>query len=217
MKLDLLILQVAVLFLPGLIWARLDARYALKSKPTDTEFFLRAFQFGLASYGATFIVYSALGWPFTLVDLTDAAAPPVVTSAVLHEILWTVGIGFILSILWIYAATYKLLTRFLQQIGATKTYGDEDVWDYTFNSPIPSVEYIHFRDFENKIVYAGWVKNFSETEKLRELTLRDVQVFDFDGQMMFETPLLYLARAPENIHIEFPYRPELPPKGEHHG
>ena len=72
MKLDLLIFQLAVLFLPGLLWARLDARFALSSKPTDTEFFLRAFQFGLVSYGVTFLPYSALGWPFTLVDLADA-------------------------------------------------------------------------------------------------------------------------------------------------
>jgi hypothetical protein len=134
MKLDLLILQLAVLFVPGLIWARLDVRYAMKSKPSDTEFFLRAFQFGLVSYGATFVLYSALGWPFTLVDLADAGTRPVVSSAIVHEILWAIGIGLFLSIVWIYAATYKWLTRFLQKIRATKIYGDEDVWDYTLNS-----------------------------------------------------------------------------------
>ena len=205
MKLDLLILQLAVLFLPGLIWARLDARYALKSRPSDTEFFLRAFQFGLVSYGVTFLLYSAAGWPFTLVDLTDAGTRPIVTNVIVHEILWAIGVGSFLSILWIYAATYKCLTRFLQFIRATKIYGDEDVWDYTLNSSSPAVEYVNFRDFEKKIVYAGWVISYSETEKLRELALRDVQIFDFDGQFLFEMPMAYLARAPENIHIEFPF------------
>lgn len=211
MKLDLLILQLAVLFLPGLIWARLDARFALNSKPSDTEFFLRAFQFGLVSYGVTFLLFSAFGWPFTLVDLAEAGTRPVVTSTIVHEILWAVGVGLVLSVLWIYAATHKWLTRFLQKIGATKKYGDEDIWDYLFNSPIPAVEYVHFRDFGNKIVYAGWVRTFSETEKLRELVLRDVEVFNFDGQKLFETPMVYLARTPENIHIEFPYgaKPQL--------
>ena len=99
-----------------------------------------------------------------------------------------------------------MLTRFLQKIKATKAYGDEDVWDFTFNSSVPAVEYVHFRDFENKFVYAGWVMTFFETEKLRELVLRDVQVFDFEGVLQYEMPLLYLARNAESIHIEFPYR-----------
>jgi hypothetical protein len=206
MKIDLLLLQLAVLLLPGLIWARFDARYALKTRPSDTEFFLRAFQFGLVSYGITFLIYWTIGWPFTVVDLGDAASKPVLTSAIVKEILGAICVGFVLSILWIYSATYKWITWILQKIKATKLYGDEDVWDYTFNSPIPAVEYINFRDFENEVVYAGWVVSFSETEKLRELVLRDVQVFDFDGELLFEVPMIYLARAPENIHIEFPYR-----------
>jgi hypothetical protein len=93
-------------------------------------------------------------------------------------------------------------------IGATKRYGDEDVWDYTFNAhaSIASVEYIHFRDFEKELIYGGWVATFSETEKLRELVLQDVEVYNFDGQALYSVPMLYLARAPENLHIEFPYR-----------
>ena len=216
MNVDLFILQLAVLFVPGLIWARIDSRFVLTSKPSDTEFFLRTFQFGLVSYGVTFLLYSALGWPFTLMNLAAAADRPVVTRTIVHEILWAIVVGLILSVLWIYAATYKWLTRFLQKIKATKTYGDEDVWDYTLNSPIAAVEYVHFRDFDNKIVYAGWVKTFSETGKLRELVLRDVRVFDFDGGKLFETPLLYLAHAPENLHISFPYRSEQPGEGEIH-
>ena len=205
MKLDLLILQLAVLFLPGLIWARLDARFALTTQPSNVEFFLRAFQFGLVSYGVTFIIFSLFGWTFVLVNLDNAATHSVVTKSIFHEILWAVGIGLALSVIWIYAATYKWLTRFLRKIGATKTYGDEDVWDYLLNSSIAAVEYVHFRDFANEKVYAGWVLSFSETGRLRELVLRDVQTFDFDGQKLFETPMMYLARAPENIHIEFPY------------
>jgi hypothetical protein len=210
MKIDVLILQLALLFLPGLIWARLDARYASKSKPSDVEFFLRAFLFGLTSYAVTFGIYSLCGLEFAAVNLADVATQPVVTRAVLKEVLSATGIGFVLAILWIYLARYKILWNFLQLIGASKRYGDEDVWDFTFNSSEAIVEYVHFRDFENKFVYAGWVSTFSETETLRELVLRDVQVFDFEGKLQYETPLMYLARAPENLHIEFPYRGGAP-------
>jgi hypothetical protein len=208
MKIDLLIMQLAIIFLPGLIWARLDARFALTAKPSDTEFVIRAFVFGLASYAVTFGLYSLFGWTFTVADLGDAGTHTIVNAAIAKEIVSALVVGLVLSIIWIYAATYKWLTRFLQIIGATRTYGDEDVWDCTFNSPRPEVEYVNFRDFDNKVIYSGYVNTFSETEKLRELVLRDVQVFNIDGVLQFEMPLLYIARKPENIHIEFPYRPD---------
>jgi hypothetical protein len=206
MKIDQFIIQIAVIFLPGLIWAGLDSRYALKSKQSEFQYSLRAFLFGLASYAVTFVIYSALGWPFSLADLSGAAATGMFTPSIFKEVASAVGVGLILAILWLYISNYKWDTRFLQKIRATKTYGDEDVWDFTFNSPVAAVEYVHFRDFVNKVVYAGWVKEFSETERLRELVLRDAQIYDFDGNKLFDTPLVYLARSPENIHIEFPYR-----------
>jgi hypothetical protein len=202
----LLTMQLAIIFLPGIIWARLDVRYALRVKPSDTEFVLRAFLFGICSYCVTFLLYSVFGWKFTVADLSEAKSKYVLTTDIIKEIGSAIGIGSILAILWLYASNYKLLTVFLQKIGATKTYGDEDVWDFTLNSKDASVEYVNFRDFSNNIVYAGWVNTFSETEKLRELVLRDVEVYDFDGKKLFAVPLLYLARSPENIHIEFPYR-----------
>jgi hypothetical protein len=70
-KFDLFIVQVAILFLPGLIWAGLDSRYALKSKPSEFQFTLRAFQFGLATYAVTFGIYVLFGWPFSLADLSE--------------------------------------------------------------------------------------------------------------------------------------------------
>jgi Family of unknown function (DUF6338) len=115
-------------------------------------------------------------------------------------------VSVICALVSLYGNNYKLLTQLLQRIGATKRYGDEDVWDFTFNSGKPEVEYVHVRDFNKKITYAGWVEAFSETEKLRELRLRDVIVYDFEGNALYETPRVYLARKMDNIDIEFPYR-----------
>jgi hypothetical protein len=205
-KASLFVLQIAFIFLPGIIWERLDARYALKVKPSDTEFILRVFLFGITSYLATFLLYFLIGLKITLVDFSDAASKQVLTADNFKEIGVAIVIGFLLAVAWIAASNHKLFTRFLQWIGATKTYGDEDVWDFTLNSKNAEVEYAHFRDFSNNLVYAGWINTFSETEKLRELLLRDVQVYDFGGKKLFDTPLLYIARNPENIHIEFPYK-----------
>ena len=205
MKVDLLILQLAIIFLPGIIWASLDANYAAKIRPSDSQFILRGFMFGLVVYAVEFVVYTIFGVPFHVADFAEASAHDVVSRAILWEVLWALLISVLLSILWLYTSRYKLLTRGLQFIGATKKFGDEDVWDYTFNSTNIEVEYIHLRDFENECVYAGWVNTFSETDKVRELVMLDVIVYGLDGAELYKTPRLYLARDPGSIHIEFPY------------
>ncbi len=207
-KSNLWLLQLAVVFLPGIIWARLDASYAAKTASSDIESFLKIFMFGITVYAVEFVVFTVLGWPFTIADLANASTKQIVTKEIVSEIIWGLAISLVLSIGWLYLSTYKVVTRVLQKIRATKKYGDEDVWDYMFNARDAAVEYVHVRDFENQFVYAGWVNTFSETDRLRELVLLDVIVYNFDAEQLYETPRLYLARAPENIHIEFPYRVE---------
>lgn len=208
-KVDLLIFQLAIIFLPGIMWAGFDSNYAAKIKPSDSQFFLRAFLFGISTYVVEYLLFSAFGHPFQIADLAGASNSEVVGRDILVEVAWALPIGFVLAIAWLYSARYKLLTRFLQRIGATRKFGDEDVWDYMFNSNSVEVEYIHLRDLENEFVYSGWIGGFSETDRVRELILLDV-VSDINGLKLYETPRLYLARDPASIHIEFPYRANDP-------
>ena len=97
MKIDLLLLQLAIIFLPGLIWTRLDARYALKSPPTDNGFVFRAFLFRLASYTPTYILYSLSGWQFTIVDISSVEDKPVLSIAVIREIAAALAVGILLG------------------------------------------------------------------------------------------------------------------------
>ncbi|EHK58149.1 hypothetical protein MAXJ12_06265, partial [Mesorhizobium alhagi CCNWXJ12-2] len=63
---------------------------------------------------------------------------------------------------------------------------------------------VHVRDFTNKVVYAGWVSLFSETEKLRELVLFQADVYDAEGNLLASPPQLYISFKPDAVHIEFP-------------
>lgn len=119
MQINLLILQLAVIFLPGIIWARLDAGFAAKVKPSDIEFFLRAFLFGLATYAAEFLLFTAFGLPFTMADLGNAASKEIVSKDVALEIAAALAIGLVLSVIWLYGSRNKWLPRILQKIGAT--------------------------------------------------------------------------------------------------
>lgn len=207
MKIDLTIVQIALIFLPGIIWAGLDARFVAKKAYSPFETAINSFLFGVVCYVATFLAYGIVGKPFDVFDQIAANGQGIDFRTGIDEILVSTGLSLVLALAWIYASEYKILVRILQRLGATQKFGDEDVWDYVFNSNKPIVEYVYYRDFEKKLVYSGWVAAFSETDKLRELFLRDVEVYDFDGKLIFDSPHLYVSGKPDAMLIEFPYKP----------
>ncbi|MER9329441.1 DUF6338 family protein [Mesorhizobium sp. M0488] len=207
---SLFFIQLAILLLPGVLWARIDSAYGSKRDQSQFEFGIRAVLFGLTSYAATYMLFLLLNAPFEMIDLANAADKNVLTRGMVTQTLWAILIGFSASIIWLYAVNYKILTRILQGVRATKRYGDEDVWEFTFNSDSADVQFVHIRDFANRVVYSGWVSVFSETEKLRELVLSEVDIYDFEGNLISSPPRLYIARAPEGLHIEFPIQPMRP-------
>lgn len=202
---DILLVQIAIVFLPGLVWARLDSRYASVEKPSETELLIRAFMYGLTTYAIVYLLYWAHGREFSILRVEGEEKSILLLDNFIDEILLSIPISFGLAIIWIASSNHKWLTRLLQFIHVTKRYGDEDVWDFTFNSSQAAVEYVHVRDFDKNITYGGWVNAFSESGKLRELVLRDVIIYDSEGNET-EVPLLYIARDPADIHIGFPYK-----------
>ena len=146
------------------------------------------------------------GQTFSALSVESSDPTRLLLDDFVDEILVSVVVAFVLAIVWMYAATYKLLVRLLIKIRATKKYGDEDVWDFTFNSSQEEIQYVHVRDFAKGTTYSGWVRAYSETGKSRELLLRDVIMFDRQGGNPTEVPLLYLERNGIDIHIEFPFR-----------
>jgi hypothetical protein len=93
----------------------------------------------------------------------ESESKKLIQPEIFPEIIAAATIAIVGGILSLYIENYKLFTRFVQKIGATKTYGDEDVWDFVFNSPSSAVDFVHLRDFEQRVTYAGFVEAFSES------------------------------------------------------
>ena len=217
MRIDLLFIQLAVVFVPGLIWTQLAATYAMKERPRPAEFVVRAFIFGLLTYMVVYLMYEWLGLDFSEPPVGDSQQ--LLTADFADELLWSSLVAVAFSFVWIYGSTHRWMTRLLNLAGAATTHGKEDVWDLTFSRLRAEVEYVHVRDFERGITYAGWVRAYSETGQQRELLLRDAVIWDKTNNKI-EVPLLYLARDGSDLHIEFPYREEPAAGGDaggHHG
>jgi hypothetical protein len=177
---------------------KIHSRYGFKGEKTQFDLILNAFIFGVLSYAFLYIVYRYQGWDLKLFEL-ESDSKKLIQPDVFPEIMEAMLIAVIAGVLGLYMENHKLFTRFVQKIGATKTFGDEDVWDFVFNSRSRAVNFVHFRDFEQRVTYAGFVEIFSETGRLREMVLREVIVYDFRGTEMYRVPRLYLAKDPVNV------------------
>lgn len=201
---DPFFLQLAVLFIPGMIWERVDAMFIQNGRPDQFEILRRTFIFGLISYLATYAAFQLAGFEFLFVELVKDQQ--IITPSLARQILAASLMSVLLSIVYVFAMDRAVVHRFFRLIRVSKRFGETDVWDHMLNQRIPDVEYVHFRDWDKKIVYAGWVDYFSDSGKVREVVLRDVQVFDFEGAPVYEAPRIYVARAIDKIDMEFPYR-----------
>lgn len=209
MNIDLAILQIALIFFPGIVWASLHGRFIVRQKPSNFQFVLNAFIFGIISYVVTGFIYSVFGLQLPVMAYLSAVDKSTLPNELFsfRDLAAVTAIALVLAVAWIYLETYKLAAWFLQLIKATRKFGDEDVWNFTLNNPKPDVEYVQVRDFGKKIVYSGWIDSFSEAAHIRELLLRDVQIHDFAGNFLYEMPHVYIARAVDDIQLDFPYRP----------
>jgi hypothetical protein len=204
---DFALAQLALVFMPGIIWANIDAKFGAGLRPNQPALVIRAFLFGMSTYSALYLIYAFCGKEFGYPTL-GSNPERVNFFALKDEIAWSIPLSFALAIIWLWAVRFRLLMKFLHKIGASRRYGDEDVWSFTLNSDQPHVEYVHFRDLENGYIFAGWVNTYSESEDYRELLLRDVVVYDEFGEEISRPPHLYIARPKANIWMEFPYRKE---------
>jgi Family of unknown function (DUF6338) len=204
---DFAVAQLALLFLPGIIWANIDTKYGAGLKPTQTMLLVRAFTFGVATYAALYLIYFLCGVEFGY-DKLARGNLEIDFFQLQDEILFSVPLSFIMAVLWLWIVRFRLLKRFLHLINATRRFGDENVWSFALNSDDATVEYVHVRDNDNGFVFAGWVNAYSENEDFRELLLSDVIVYDDTGNELYRVPVLYLARPLQNIWVEFPFSKE---------
>lgn len=204
---DFALAQLALVFLPGIIWATIDAKYGAGLKPTQSTLLIRSFVFGMTTYSCLFVIYVLFGQPFGYPELASNVEK-LNFFELKDEIALSIPLSFVMCVGWLWVVRKRYLKRFLHFINVTRRYGDEDLWSYTLNSDDANVEYVHLRDTENGFTFCGWVNAYSESEENRELLLSDVIVYNEQGLELSKAPVLYLARPKNNIWLEFPYKKE---------
>lgn len=125
----------------------------------------------------------------TTIDPTDVAV----------SCMWGAIVGLLVS--WI--NQHKLFFRFAKFLKLSKKYGDESL--YTFFLNAKEVEWVWVRDKKKGFTYQGAVESFSETERTREIALRDVTVYTYDNsEFCYDIPRCYLSFQTNDVVIEIP-------------
>lgn len=120
---------------------------------------------------------------------------------VFKEVFFAALISFPLALTVAYADGRKFLNRFANWIGVSLKYGDESLFYYYLYNE--NLHWVYVRDIENKVVYSGKIKNYSESGNHREIHLIDVEVYcNESSKLLYKVPSIYLSRPCEMITIE---------------
>lgn len=193
------IIRLAILLFPGIVGLKVYKQLTFRRTKKDWEEFGSILAFSIGSY----LIWSLLGRLFCRSMFVFTNFSFLYNESVEIEALHVGAatlIGCCLAIISCYAFNKKLLNRFVQKIGFTKRYGDEDLWDYFHNDINP--EWLVIRDHKLDLVYFGNIAVFSESEMQRELILYDVRVFDIKSNPLYEVKKLYICREDTDISIE---------------
>ena len=137
----------------------------------------------------------------------------------IDEIAWVVVVSYVVAIVWLKAVKHQIVMRHLHWLRVTDKSSEYTVWSDVFkfgsSRKIFSVEelgklnYVRVWNQKRKLLYCGWVLNFSGHDDFCELSLIEVEVYRIDEELNIYGPpieqsYIYLSFSYDDVWIEFP-------------
>jgi len=199
-------IQIIILGIPGIFCFFVASKLVGRIGKDKFDAFLAIFLFSVLSY----VIYS-LGVEIYNLIVCVKTDNNILSNLITDQnniraidILLATISSFILALIISYIYNFNLLNRFAQIIRATKRYGDEDVWHYFHNIHSPKIsDWFVVRNLERDLMYSGNITTYSETDKERELLIKEVDVYkNSTGEYMYSADEVYLSLDKNNITIE---------------
>jgi hypothetical protein len=212
------VIRIVVLALPGIISALLYWRLRGRTGRKDWEDFLEIGVFSLFIYLAYGLGIRLLNYLILKPFFGFLVLPPKALDALTNDSLpipWgeipeATLIGILLAVVVAFVEKRNYIGRFGFWIKVSNRLGEKDVWETFFH--LPEIGWVYVRDHKVGLTYYGWVRQYSDPDKVRELLLKDVSVYkEVPGTgivLLYEVPLLYISRDKHDLSLEF--TPVLP-------
>ena len=196
-----IILIVGFLF-PGMIWVATDAKWGVYQKIDPRQAFMNIVMVALIMAALVRLIYLISDHNFSYYELL-ANIDTYDRTKVIDEMFWSSVLSAVLSYLGLYISKGRLITQALVKLKATNRSEDGSVWSKVHNSKELEFNLAHLYDLKNQFVYIGNIKSTSEKEGLREILFHDVEVYDFNGNLLSQAPQIYVSCPEDNIRLEF--------------
>ena len=203
MNVSSLLIRIIFLIVPGIITSRLYRKFKGPRGQKDWEYFFEISVFSIVDYSVYWAFVEGLNstgcfkFNVTVFQAFFDEKIPISWDEIIVASLIGIFVAFVAGFVY----RRKLVNKIARKVGATTRYGDEDVWDFLFNSD--EVQWIFVRDHKLDLVYFGRVLAYSDTEKEREILLQEVSVYENPtGAHLYDTPALYVSRDQHDLSIE---------------
>ena len=200
---DLLdLFTILCILIPGAYCAVIDINFGLRRKLSVRELFINIALFNFAIAMILWLIYWGLSWNYSYFDFVDNT-DGFVRSDLKDEIAISALLAIAISQIWLYIADKRWIFKYLIAIKATRRSQEEDVWRYAHQNDDLEFEFCDYYDFKNKLVYKGSAVAYSEREGIREILLLNVEVYDFNNNLRYTVPSVYLSFPEDQVRLDF--------------
>ena len=196
-----IILIVGFLF-PGMIWVATDAKWGVYQKIDPRRAFMNIVIVALIMAALVRLIYLVSGHEFSYYELL-ANIDTYDRTKVIDEMFWSSVLSAVLSYLGLYISKGRWITRALVKLKATSRLEDGSVWSLLRNIGEFEYKFGHLYDLKHQLVYIGRIRSSSEKEGLREILFHDVDVYDYNGNLLSQAPQIYVSCPEEYVRLEF--------------
>lgn len=213
MGVSILLIRIILLTLPGLITYIVYYKLVRRKNKNSWEDFLKIFVFSLINYLILFLIKFVINLfknnPTYLLSYNALFSERAYIPG--DEIFFSALIGLFMGFVFSLISKKQYINKIGKKLKVTKRDSEEDVWNDFFDKF--GSRYVYVRDQRRNLIYFGFISNYSESDKEREIIINDVWVFsDFvEGkrEKLYEVDSLYLSRDKNEITIEVPFKQRI--------
>ena len=206
MDIDNFLFNLAMIFIPGIMWALADRRLGYEQNPPIFVLILKIFLFGSLTY-VPLIILEYFGW---LPDISEFVKESVhIFTGGSEEVpkkyellVFSIPTSAVLTVIWLFLGKINAFTRFLINIGAIKSARQVSLISAALECPSDSTLIVRIWDFENDRSLKGELDGFDEFQDVISLILKKVEICDIDGNVLNKVNHYIFSRPIKNFEFE---------------
>lgn len=215
MEISSLLIRIIFLSLPGIATSIIYHKLIRRRSRRDWEDIFKIGLFSLINYCTLYIIIflinlSGSNFGFHTYDAIFDETITLPGNEIVIATLLAIPIGFVLS----FFSKKRLVNRIGQKLKATTLISDNDVWEDFLD--LWSGKWVFVRDKIRNLTYYGYIDLYSESNKTREVVIRDVKVYtdlvEKIGEKtkhLYNLDAIYISRTNDYLTIEVPKEKEV--------